>query len=171
MGRPCRLCADPRAPEIDAKLRAGESARIVAEAFGYSEAATRRHMVHLGKAAISIPLAPTSPAPEMPDMVGRTPREQAELTVKWLQDRINFLQANGGPSAELLGLAARMTAATNLLAKLSGAFDVTHTTIMNSKPWEELMGVIRGVWAKHPAALRDLVTALQEYQNSKSGPL
>lgn len=51
-GLSCSACSDPRRPEIDAALLAGDSLRDIAGRFGTSKSALSRHRPHVGRALV-----------------------------------------------------------------------------------------------------------------------
>jgi hypothetical protein len=52
-GRPCASCSDPRRPELDEAIAAGESFRAISRRFApLSRDAIRRHRPHVGQALV-----------------------------------------------------------------------------------------------------------------------
>lgn len=76
-GRPCASCSDPRRPEIDAALVAGQSFRVIARQFApLSHDAIRRHRPHIGKALV------------------RAAERRGERTDETLLDKVRALEAD-----------------------------------------------------------------------------
>lgn len=81
-------------------------------------------------------------------------------TVARLERELDRLAGDVEASArERATVATALTAATRLLARLSGQLEVTHAAIIRSAAWRRILKNFEDVFARHPEAAK----ALQEF--------
>lgn len=64
-----------------------------------------------------------------------TPLEQAQAQRKWLTERLEWASRGGLPEKEIAALAGQVGGAVRLVARLSGALDITEIQIVRSPPF------------------------------------
>lgn len=105
--------------------------------------------------------APGTPV-EKPEAIvedADNPRANAEATLKRLRSLLLTAEVEDVPR-----LAAQITSASRLLARLSGQLEVTEAQILRSAAWAKLLRMLRDVLARYPGAATDLEKAIAEYE-------
>jgi hypothetical protein len=87
------------------------------------------------------------------------PKENAIATLRILRQALEEADPDQIPS-----LANAVTSSSRLLARLSGALDVTEAQILRSGAWARLVKIVRDVLSKYPGAAAELDKAMAEYE-------
>jgi hypothetical protein len=87
------------------------------------------------------------------------PKENAIATLRILRQALEEAEPDQIPS-----LANAVTSSSRLLARLSGALDVTEAQILRSGAWARLVKIVRDVLAKYPGAAAELDKSMAEYE-------
>jgi hypothetical protein len=146
--------------QVPAALLGGGDNMAVAQA----AAAARLAGIDAETAAwMNAPMGPPRPADAPP--IAELPSDAkatAEATVRRLEQQLDRLATLGTASArECASVASSLTSATRLLARLSGALDITKSQIERSPHWAGMMATIADALAPYPDAAAAVAKALR----------
>lgn len=168
-GKPCRSCSHPDAEELNKRIiREQDTFSTLSDRYGISVEALKRHKRFCLQPKLAVAMGDRPPGPEMPKLEGLSPQDHASAHCEWLRLRIEWAQKAGLPEKDVAQLAGQYTNAQRLYARLSGALELTEAQIVKSAPWAKLSVLIRDALKGHPAALRDVVGALERYESGES---
>lgn len=105
----------------------------------------------------TMPPRPRAPVPAD----SNDPIANAIATLGILRARLETLDP--GEVAALTKVANAITSSSRLLARLTGALEVTEAQIVRSAPFRRAIGIMQGALVNHPAAARDVAKAFEGY--------
>jgi len=158
LARPCSICTHSARAEIDAKIVSGETFRTIADEYGVSESALKRHKKHISEAVVDA---------ERQKAVSNTARMLKELSRGF--DSL----ARAADHAEAVGdyktMAHLWKTASDLakpLLTISGDLpgDGTTVNIYHSPEWVKIRAVILRALEPHPEIRLLLAAALAEVE-------
>lgn len=88
--------------------------------------------------------------------------QDAHKHLRAAEEQLEHARLSNCNPRDMSSLLGQVLQARKHIAKLEGSYDVTVATVLRSKPWEELMVVVRRAWQKHPEALRELTEELEK---------
>lgn len=145
----------PERAEIEAMM-VTSSNRAVAERFGLSKDAVRRHRDKLSPALKAVA--------ERRQLAGaESATDRAEGLYRRAEGVLNAAEQDGNGSLSLAAI-KELRSTVELLAKLSGELDtkptVTIVNVAQSPEWAELRARLVGALERHPEAMADVLAAL-----------
>lgn len=155
MARPCKYCQPNSVPGkkfLEARGR-GESVYQAAKFAGIPNASASDHEKHLMRERAQVVDAPP-PRPKLDPKA--TPLEQAQAQHKWVVELQEWATGRV-PQKELTHISAQVVSSVRLVARLSGALDVTEAQIVKSAPFARVLVALDAVFASFPneKALRE----------------
>lgn len=153
MARPCKYCQpDSKPGKVYREARAaGRSIGVAAKEAGMPRSSADAHDPHLhAKNAGAPPRPKVSPT--------ASPLEQAQAQHTWLVAQQEWAASNPSISQkELAQIAGQVVSSVRLVARLSGALDVTEAQIVKSAPFARVLVALDAVFASFPneKALRE----------------
>lgn len=115
-----------------------------------------------------------SPAPTTQTVLPKKPKisanssalEEVRSNLAAIDDAITLAKADKStPSTHLSALFNSKTAAARMLARLTGALDVSESVIIASPPWQRLVLVIIDALRAHPEAAKAVLAAISKYDD------
>lgn len=156
--------AGSRKPRLEVRERLAEAYGVPVEAWDEPDPVE----------AAAPPVPPSSPAPA-PAPVAAPELEPVPAGVQakaeWLERRVHELMARVGSDMMALPIEQGRVLAScaqtlHLLAKVTGALDLSPARIIRSAPWREVEAALASGLAKHPAAAADVAAALRALHDS-----
>lgn len=140
----------------DGQLPSKRSAGKIFESFSGSRA--KQDQKAVSPSPTSPPTAPVEKG-EVIVVGADDPRENAVATLRILRRALE-----NAASEQIPSLANAVTSSSRLLARLSGALDVTEAQVLRSAAWAKLVKVVKEVLEAFPGAPAALDKAMAEYE-------
>lgn len=157
----CACCNHPELAAIDAACVAGERLRAVADRYGMSHMAVKRHKAaHISAALVTLKAAERKEGERL------TALARVENLIERMERQPDNAEA-AGQAGIALSAGAQIRANIELLAKLTHELDTRPTTVINlqnSAEWIELRSVILAALMQFPEARKAVAGRLLQLE-------